>query len=51
MPGQVKVCTYNVHHCYTGAGKYSFQQIVDTIAAISPDILCLQVSSVRIIVM
>ena len=37
------LCTYNVHHCYTGAGKYSFEQIIEVLSDLKPDILCLQV--------
>ena len=37
------ICSYNIHHCYTDDGKHSFNQIVQTIQNLKPDILCLQV--------
>ena len=40
---QFTICSYNIHHCYTDDGKHSFDQIVQTIQNLKPDILCLQV--------
>ena len=43
MMTKFSLCTYNVHHCYTGAGKYNFDGIVEVLLELKPDILCLQV--------
>ena len=44
MMTKFSLCTYNVHHCYTGAGKYNFDGIVEVLLELKPDILCLQVN-------